>query len=243
VPDDVLHPNPPSKYLKRNKKGSNSRGRGGLSGTTGGARGAGKKSSGAASNSRFGDDEDPNKEYEPVSHTVVDNSFDQFVPTTAKSDSGSTNRMSGGVGRQDSQVMSATTKDEVATGLGGGTQTEKGYERSEGPSVMDRTRRWVYAIPGVEFTVDTAWPSVKHFFDSSFPEPAKERSFQKEVRRVFTSSGRRLLTCSLGLVLTETGSVNVFGILPHLLGFDGGTAASAIDKVQLVGIFRSRRGE
>ena len=138
------------------------------------------KSSQANSTSRFGDDEDTEKPGEPVSHVVVDANFDYFSLAIAKSDSGSTTR---------------TPLASAANTPGGGNdlifpKTERGEDesgdedgaKSEADSFRRDTRKnWWQRTVLYEWTVERIWPNIQHFFDSSFPEPSKERSFRKEV--------------------------------------------------------------
>lgn len=141
------------------------------------------KSSGANSTSRYGDDDDPlAANHEPVSHLVVDNNFEHFTPPPPKSDSG-TGATPQGMGLPDDSVQRHSTLgrsedadaddgEKTPTRVGGGTRSEA--------SRLDTARTFVQKAPGYELLVERAWPIVRHFFDSSFPEPAKERSFQKE---------------------------------------------------------------
>lgn len=130
------------------------------------------KSSAANSTSRYGDDDEAGPSsgitHDPVSHIVVDNDFEQFTPKVAQSDSGSTNRTPGASGK--------------VTGTGRGSDEEDGpYTPSDAASISRGQRGWARKNPVYEMLVDRIWPNVGHFLDSSFPEPAKERSFQKEV--------------------------------------------------------------
>lgn len=136
-----------------------------------------QKSSVANSTSRYGDDEEPGagSNAEPVSHVVVDNDFEHYIPVVAKSDSGS--KASGGpTGVLESSgagFVSRTEEDED----GNPTKT-----RSDAGSIRTNMRgNWLKRSWPYELLVDRAWPNFRHFLDSSFPEPAKERSFQKEV--------------------------------------------------------------
>ncbi|WVR07277.1 hypothetical protein IAU60_004318 [Kwoniella sp. DSM 27419] len=139
------------------------------------------RSSQAASTSRYGDDDDMNsKPNEPVSHVVVDADFEQFTPALAKSDSGFSGRTPGtdGKGGHLSTLYSKGEEGEDDENEGGG-----GMSRSDGASTTRRTSmagNWVRKNPAVEWVTDRFWPNFRHFLDSSFPEPSKERSFQKE---------------------------------------------------------------
>jgi hypothetical protein len=152
------------------------------------SRKRGGKSSGAASTSRYGDDDDPNAVWEPVSHCVVENDFEEFTPHVPKSDSG-TSRLAGRTHTiQSSGTANANVEGDQLEALADpswGKADEEIFDkdrhqtRSE-VSVLDQAKSWMQSIPGYEFTVDRFWPNFKHFFDSSYPEPSKERSFQKE---------------------------------------------------------------
>lgn len=143
----------------------------------------GGKSSAGQSNSRYGDDDDPNMTHEPVSHLVVDNNFEHFTPPPAKSDSGTSARTPGlshshahttatpGDGDMDTEGWGKDEED-VMRGERYGTKSDA--------SALERAGRWITKLPGYEFTTERAWPNLKHFFDSSYPEKSKERSFQKE---------------------------------------------------------------
>ena len=132
------------------------------------------KSSAANSTSRYGDDDEPGPGsgavHDPISHIVVDNDFEQFTPQAAKSESGSTTRTPG-----------AGTKGETGTGAGSDEEDGTPYTPSDGASISRGNRGWARRNPAYELVVERIWPNLAHFLDSSFPEPAKERSFQKEV--------------------------------------------------------------
>jgi hypothetical protein len=131
------------------------------------------KSSAANSTSRYGDDDEAGPSsgatHDPVSHVVVDNDFEQFTPQMAKSESGSTNRTPGASG---TKVTGNASEDED-----GGP-----YTPTDGASISRGQRGWARRNVVYEMLVERVWPNLAHFMDSSFPEPAKERSFQKEVR-------------------------------------------------------------
>lgn len=134
------------------------------------------KSSAANSNSRYGDDEDLNANpSEPFEHVVVDNDFEHFVPPAARSEGGSTNA---GISKNSGTgLFSRTSKDEEKE-----EDMEARATRSDMGSIRrDRRQSWVKRSMAYEFVVERLWPNLKHFFDSSFPEPSKERAFQKEV--------------------------------------------------------------
>jgi hypothetical protein len=50
----------------------------------------------------------------------------------------------------------------------------------------------VQKTPGYEFVMERAWPAIRHFFDSSFPEPSKENAFQKDTW--FATKGGAMLS-------------------------------------------------
>jgi hypothetical protein len=157
------------------------------------SKGRKPKSSAGHSNSRYGDDEDNNAAHEPISHIVVEANFDHFTPPAPKSDSGSTNRTPGHT--QPSLRMRSNERedddDEEAEADYGG------LEKSEVHSIRtDQRRSWIRRTPVWEFVVERLWPNVKHFMDSSYPEAAKERSFQKEVGDLSWTD----LMCSTGSV-------------------------------------------
>lgn len=131
----------------------------------------------ANSNSRYGDDDDLSaKPSEPVSRIVVDNNFEHFTPAVPKSDSGY------GSGR------TPATNGTPGGGEIGDDEDEEGTRglRSDGASTTQRrssaAAQWIQRNVVVEWVTDRFWPNVKHFLDSSYPEPSKEHSFQKEVR-------------------------------------------------------------
>jgi hypothetical protein len=137
-----------------------------------------QKSSVANSTSRYGDDEDTFVSSDPVSHVVVENDFEQYIPVVARSDSGSTNRTPG-----------LSTQNAIESSGAGIVSKENGDEdgppktRSDAGSIRrDMRGNWIRRTVVYELLVDRAWPNFKHFLDSSFPEATKERSFQKEVR-------------------------------------------------------------
>lgn len=130
----------------------------------------------ANSNSRYGDDDDLSaKPSEPVSRIVVDNNFEHFTPAVPKSDSGY------GSGR------TPATNGTPGGGEIGDDEDEEGTRglRSDGASTTQRrssaAAQWIQRNVVVEWVTDRFWPNVKHFLDSSYPEPSKEHSFQKEV--------------------------------------------------------------
>lgn len=117
------------------------------------------KSSGANSASRYGDDDAETGTHDLFNHIVVDNDFEQIHPPGARSDSGSTNRTPEPSNKQeDDEPPSRSDTGSISRGKSWGTNT-RAY------SMIERVSR-----------------TVAHFLDSSFPEPAKERSYQKEVR-------------------------------------------------------------
>lgn len=131
----------------------------------------------ANSNSRYGDDDDLSaKPSEPVSRIVVDNNFEHFTPAVPKSDSGY------GSGR------TPATNGTPGGGEIGDDEDEEGTRglRSDGASTTQRrssaAAQWIQRNVVVEWVTERFWPNVKHFLDSSYPEPSKEHSFQKEVR-------------------------------------------------------------
>lgn len=156
-----------------------------------GFRRKGVKTSQANSNSRFGDDEDPGQPNEPVSHIVVDADFDHFTPATAKSDSDSNS--------QTPDASAANTKQAASSGSDLGfskaeadDDDEEGNraDRSDAQSMRpDRRSTWLQRTAAYEWIFERLWPNIRHFFDSSFPEPSKERSFQKEVSSYNLDSG------------------------------------------------------
>jgi hypothetical protein len=192
-----------------------------------------QKSSVANSTSRYGDDEEPGagSNAEPVSHVVVDNDFEHYIPVVAKSDSGS--KASGGpTGVLESSgagFMSRTEEDED----GNPTKT-----RSDAGSIRTNMRgNWLKRSWPYELVVDRAWPNFRHFLDSSFPEPAKERSFQKEVGAVWVS-----LANASGMVHTKARGVGIRGVLPHLLDPHRRASPHPALRLELVRLRRARRG-
>ena len=77
---------------------------------------------------------------------------------------------------------------EVKTELdeGGGEEDDEGEgtqaDKSDGQSVRrDRRDTWLTRTWAYEMMAERVWPNIRHFLDSSFTEPSKERAFQKEV--------------------------------------------------------------
>ena len=111
-------------------------------------------------------------------HVVVDNNFEHFTPRPPTSESG---------------VSGHTPGQTSRSGRGGGADSGKdlldddegGSQRSEVASLsQERTGHanpWWERNKASLWVVERLWPNIWHFFESSFPEPAKERSFQKEV--------------------------------------------------------------
>lgn len=143
------------------------------------------QSSAGKSASRFGDDDEPGTQYEPVNHIVVDTDFDDFTPKPAKSDSGSTNRTP-----RDTNTATNTGVGESGGHLFGNDKKMDGEDdespsgdRSDGQSIRRDTRaHWIQRTAVYELIVGRLWPNIRHFLDSSFPEASKEKSYQKEVR-------------------------------------------------------------
>ena len=124
-------------------------------------------------------------ETELVCHVVVENDFDQFNPPGARSDSGSTTRTPGfsSIGRVSGRVFTRTEKDaEGGMSFDGREKSEMDVDHSSSSDLKNgKNKSWIKRQKTYKFVVRTAWPAVRYFFDSSYPEPAKERSFQKEV--------------------------------------------------------------
>ncbi|OCF57149.1 two-component system sensor protein [Kwoniella mangroviensis CBS 10435] len=178
LPLELLNPKAGMEGKHKRRMGNSSASRGG-----GGLR-LRARSSQAASTSRYGDDDDlsSSKPNEPVSHIVVDANFEHFTPAMAKSDSGFSNKTPGtntNNGGLDSK-NEGDGEDGGDTTLNGG---QMGYDRSDIASTTRRGSRaenWVKTNTAVVWMTERFWPNVKHFLDSEFPEPSKERSFQKE---------------------------------------------------------------
>ncbi|WRT66117.1 uncharacterized protein IL334_003070 [Kwoniella shivajii] len=169
LPLELLNPNAGTEG-KHKRRGGNSTGRGGLR--------LRARSSQAASTSRYGDDDDmSSKPNDPVSHVVVDANFEHFTPPVPKSDSGFSNKTPATNGI-DSSGGNAYSKGEEDDDNGNGT-----YDRSDAGSTNRRGSRahnWVRQNTVIAWITERFWPNFKHFLDSEFPEPSKERSFQKE---------------------------------------------------------------
>ncbi|ODO08017.1 hypothetical protein I350_03600 [Cryptococcus amylolentus CBS 6273] len=141
------------------------------SGSRNGLRNRARGSQGATSTSRYGDDDDMSaKPAEPVSRIVVDNNFEHFTPMVPKSDSGYGSGRTPGTNATPGMDLE---EEEDGTPL----------DRSDAASTQRRNSRtlWIRRNSVVEMMVDRVWPNFKHFLDSSYPEPSKERSFQKEL--------------------------------------------------------------
>ncbi|WVQ67940.1 uncharacterized protein L199_006145 [Kwoniella botswanensis] len=178
LPLELLNPKAGMEGKHKRRMGNSSASRGG-----GGLRFR-ARSSQAASTSRYGDDDDlsSSKPNEPVSHIVVDANFEHFTPAMAKSDSGFSNKTPG----TNTNNGGLDSKNE-GDGENGGDTTpnggQMGYDRSDIASTTRRGSRaenWVKRNTAVVWMTERFWPNVKHFLDSEFPEPSKERSFQKE---------------------------------------------------------------
>ncbi|OCF42763.1 two-component system sensor protein [Kwoniella heveanensis CBS 569] len=176
LPLELLNPNAGTDGKhKRRGGGDRSSARGGAGGLRFRAR-----SSQGASTSRYGDDDDMSaRPNEPVSHVVVENNFEHFTPVVAKSDSGYSNRTPGASaagGRLDTLYSKGEGEDE-------GGEEGGAHDRSDVASTARRGSRaenWVKKNMVIVWVTERFWPNLRHFMDSSFPEPSKERSFQKE---------------------------------------------------------------
>ncbi|KAK8864179.1 hypothetical protein IAR55_001425 [Kwoniella newhampshirensis] len=177
LPLELLNPKGGTEGKHKRKGISSGSGRGGLRNRA--------RSSQANSTSRYGDDDDMSgKPNDPVSHVVVEANFDHFTPTVPRSDSGygasGGNGTSGAGSRHHSASQSNKgEEDEEGGGPGGGT-----YDRSDAGSTARRGSRaavgWVRRNSTVIWVTERMWPNIMHFLNSAFPEPSKERSFQKE---------------------------------------------------------------
>nr|XP_018263320.1 two-component system sensor protein [Kwoniella dejecticola CBS 10117]OBR85478.1 two-component system sensor protein [Kwoniella dejecticola CBS 10117] len=178
LPLELLNPKAGTEGKHKRRTGQNSSRGGGTA--NGGLRFRARSSQGASvSVSRYGDDDEMStKPNEPVSHIVVDANFEHFTPVIAKSDSGFSGKTPGTNGEGTNY-----SKGEEA---GTGTPDEDGARgdyRSDAASTARRGSRaehWVKRNSAVVWVTERLWPNVKHFLDSEFPEPSKERSFQKE---------------------------------------------------------------
>lgn len=195
-----------------------------------GERSGGKRKKGSIANStsRYGDDDDVSANNDPVVHLVVDNDFDQFQPTLAKSDSGSTKTpggtSDGGLGETDGD-----TKEEI--------DNDDRNDRSDGGSIRrDRRSNWIKRTIAWEWVVDRIWPNIKHFFDSSFPEYSKERSFQKEVKSPIAVE----TLISTGMVHSKARRDRICLFLRTFLDSDTRLNTYTIFPFQLLRIHRNR---
>ncbi|WWC89586.1 uncharacterized protein L201_004511 [Kwoniella dendrophila CBS 6074] len=193
LPLELLNPKAGMEGKHKRRGQASSAGVGGKA-TGGGGLRFRARSSQAASNSRYGDDDIDGlsslKPNEPVSHIVVDANFEHFTPAMAKSDSGSTNKSpgtntntNGGLDSRNDTNYSKGEDDENGGIVGGGGSGGTGYDRSDAASTArrgSRAEQWVKRNSAVIWITERLWPNVKHFLDSEFPEPSKERSFQKE---------------------------------------------------------------
>ncbi|WWD17522.1 hypothetical protein CI109_101963 [Kwoniella shandongensis] len=133
------------------------------------------RSSQANSTSRYGDDDDMSgKPNDPVSHVVVEANFDHFTPTVPRSDSGY--GASGGNGSRNHDTLYSTKGEDDEDGGGDHTRSEVGSTGRRG----SRNPGWIRRNSAVAWVTERMWPNIMHFLNSSFPEPSKERSFQKE---------------------------------------------------------------
>lgn len=139
------------------------------------------KSSWGASRSGKDEEEDDETAHEPLSHVVVENDFDRFVPA-AKSDSGSTGNGTKDPAAGEAEKRLVQLPEDTADTADKASWDEMAELRSQ-----DRTARssmaWVTRNVAYEMVTDRLWPNLRHFFDSTFPEEVKERAFQREVSR------------------------------------------------------------
>ncbi|WVQ82274.1 hypothetical protein IAT38_004402 [Cryptococcus sp. DSM 104549] len=172
LPLELLNPKigTVGKHKRRGVSDRNSGSRGGLRSRARGSQ--------ANSTSRYGDDDDMSaRPAEPVSRIVVDNNFEHIAPPVPKSDSGYSTRTPG-------TNMTPGQRGEGAQNDEEGGDGSPQHDRSDGASTTGRrnsTVNWVRRNSAVAWFTDRLWPNVKHFLDSSYPEPSKERSFQKEL--------------------------------------------------------------
>lgn len=163
-----------------------------------------RKSSAGISGSRFGDEDEGS--CEPVSCVVVENDFDKFKPHLDKSDSGSTRTAGGrsgnntpsariGLGGRTS-LFGKSEEDNDEDSLDGGGN---GGRRRSGVDDLDitssktkrgRERNWLQRSKAYEILVERIWPNFRHFLNSSYTEPSKERSFIKEVSDILRVSAK-----------------------------------------------------
>lgn len=137
---------------------------------------------------------------EPVSHVVVESDLGQLIPPT-KSDNGSamTPGDHGGFAADNAEAEKGGNAAQGGDGDGNGGRISaaagsdshpswvqrlaaSGRNHTDNSSIRrDRRSNWIKRSWMWEFIVERSWPAVKHFCDSSFPEPRKEASYQKEL--------------------------------------------------------------
>jgi hypothetical protein len=112
---------------------------------------------------------------EPVHHVVVDSDLGQYIPP-ARSDNGSAATPGNGTGLP-------TTTDGSHAGVSGSRGAGDGTTGDASSIRRDRRKSWITRTWAWEMCVERCWPAFRYFCDSRFPEAAKEKSYQKEVRR------------------------------------------------------------
>ncbi len=107
---------------------------------------------------------------EPVHHVVVDSDLGQYIPPS-KSDNGSAATPGNGTGLP-------TTTD--GSHLVSGSRAQDGTTGDANSIRRDRRTNWIRRTWLWEVCIERCWPAIIYFCESSFPEAAKEKSYQKE---------------------------------------------------------------
>jgi len=107
----------------------------------------------------------------PMSYVVVENSFDAFIPDEDDMDAAEKHV------DPDERRLAHSTEAEA-----GSQSAYTSYLNSETSSrrLMKRRRKFVGML---NWCMGAMWLKLKHFIDSSFPDPKVEKAFRKEVSR------------------------------------------------------------
>lgn len=149
----------------------------------------------------------------PVHFVVVDNDFEQLKVEVTGASAAELDHHSSHEADSDEHEPSRP-----ATGLwhknnsqlNTGTHASRTVSES---SSFKRQHRSACSPEGLrDFVQHRMIPAITHFASQSFPEPAKERLYQREVSGVLPST-----PLTTGMVLGEAGSATLFIILHHLV--------------------------
>lgn len=142
--------------------------------------------SGQQSGSRY-EGEDDEGPWEPVSSVVVDNDFEQVIPSGGRSDSGSTKTPGAGGSAAQKEGSSLFGPKSENPDDNPGKQRRDSATTEEGATTAEKRSdgfHWIQNTRAYEMVVLTMWPSIKYFFDSRYSDPQKEKAFIREVSLV-----------------------------------------------------------